>query len=129
MIPQIYVAGPYSAPNRQEREINTAEALAIGRLLVAEGCYPIIPHQNGLEFESERSDENWWRAATLDALKRTDACVVVGEWNESIGTLGEVAWCHEAGHPCFELPSDRGLTSEFYAWVDRWREMISWVRA
>ena len=128
MIPLIYVAGPYTAPTRQEREINTSEANDMGRLLVAEGCYPIIPHQTGLQFENERSDEPWWRAATLEALKVCHACVVVGEWNESEGTIGELAWCHENWFPTFEAQGS-GLPLEFYQWVDAWRKMSREVEA
>lgn len=43
----IYVAGPYGASTSEEIERNVYRACALGRLVTATGCVPVVPHAAG----------------------------------------------------------------------------------
>ncbi len=98
--PLVYVAGPYRASNAWlvEQNIRRAEAVAIQ---VAEvGCYPITPHTNTRGyFEHAQPDADFWLQATLELMRRCDAVLMMPNWRESSGAIGEFNEAVRMGKP------------------------------
>lgn len=113
-IPRIYVAGPYSAPEYEDRYNNVSKAVTVGRLIVQMGAFPVVPHMAGLEFESLQSDWHWWMAVTSRELGTCDACAVLPDHKHSKGTLKEIEQCRSTNIPLFFLPTD---VNELHAFV------------
>lgn len=98
-----YIAGPYSDASRArvERNIRFAEALALD---VAElGALPVCAHtmcsHPGFEIAQPR---DFWINATLELLRRCDACLMVPGWETSEGATGERRLAGEMRLPTFD---------------------------
>ena len=86
----VYIAGPFRGENAWavERNIRAAEELAFK--VACRGYYPLCPHTMTRFFNGTLTDE-FWLAATMELLRRSDALLTVGQdWGRSDGTVGEV---------------------------------------
>ncbi|MFX1415244.1 MAG: DUF4406 domain-containing protein [Promethearchaeota archaeon] len=117
---KIYVAGPYTAPTREEMEENVQKAIDVGIELWRKGHFPLIPHL--LHWVDLRAEElgvpmGWndymlWDAPWLD---HCEALLLVAK---SKGALIELEHATQKGliifHSVSEIPSvKRGST-----WAD-----------
>lgn len=99
----VYVAGPFSAPDRAGVERNIEAAVAVGLRVAALGHCPVVPHANTSHPDYERLQPyTFWIEATLALLRRCDAIVMVREWQQSTGARGERAWAAENGLRIFD---------------------------
>lgn len=114
--PLIYIAGPFSAPDRSgvERNIGRAEAWA---LRVAElGGMPVCSHTNTShpDFESVQQYP-FWIAGTMALLEVCDAILLISGWEESRGAKGEAVRAHELMMPAF---IGTGGLEELKKWIE-----------
>jgi nucleoside 2-deoxyribosyltransferase len=111
MIPVVYVAGPYRAPNRAGVELNIQAARHVGKLCCVKGWSPIIPHANTghLDETLPGLQDEFWLESTMELLRRADAVVLVPGWEMSSGTRAEIAEATLRGIPVYDalhlLPS------------------------
>lgn len=93
----VYVAGKFSGPTRADVEANIAAAVALGVEVARAGHNPIIPHANtGAPEFCEVQGYEWWCAATMELLRRSDGVCLVGNWLDSPGAREEARyalWC------------------------------------
>lgn len=96
----IYVAGKYSAgtPEQVERNIRVAQSWAAAINRTGLGVFAVVPHSLSRNIESSL-DEETWRAGTLALSRRCDGLVLLPEWQESAGSLGELAAAKLDGRP------------------------------
>lgn len=98
----VYVIGPLFGPNDWEIRRNIHRAAALGYEVAKLGAYPFIPHTNtGSVFIGTMTPEFWYEA-TLEALRRCDAAILVSGWEESKGSRAEVEEAKQIGTPVFE---------------------------
>jgi len=107
----VYVAGPYSAPSHVERELNIVQARTVGAAIVRLGAVPFIPHSNTAHFDDVASPEFFY-AAGLEFLHRSDAVFMGPFWEKSSGSLLELREAGRVGIPVFYT------LQELKAWLD-----------
>ena len=110
MIPLIYLAGPYSAPNSHVIFENCTSAIAIAQQVIELGAYPVLSHALGLFCQDGCGQGyDWWCAATKLQMLRCDAVLMLPGWQGSNGAIGEHAAAVAADMPVFtmvrELPT------------------------
>jgi len=97
-----YVAGPYSAVTRQQRDRNIALADEVGRELMRRGYAPIVPHNNCARWDDDaRFNYGDFIRADLAILSRCDLLVAVGDWRRSEGARCEVQHALQRGIPVY----------------------------
>ena len=101
----VYIAGPYRAPTAWMRECQIREAERAGFNVATMGAVPVIPHTMFRFFDGTLVD-GYWLDATLSLLDRCDAVLLVGDWERSEGTLGEIQAAKKKRKPVFELAYD-----------------------
>lgn len=116
MIPQVYIAGAYSAPLILDRMSNIERAAKVARLVVQAGAYARCPHLLGAQCDSLERSWEWWMEATSGDLERCDAVVVAPGWEESRGTKQEI---EQAGYQCLPVfyATSSGLPASFFSWL------------
>lgn len=92
----VYVAGPY----RSKKGINGIRdninhAMDVARILWKEGYAVICPHGNTAFMDGKDIKAKVFLDGDLELLKRCDAMVLVGDWKNSKGTVGEVTYAKE----------------------------------
>lgn len=118
MHPLIYVAGPYRAASREAVAQNIDAARQIGAAAAAIGWYPVIPHANTAHMELNlQHDDEFWLRGTLELMTRCDAVVLVPGWQNSAGTLGEIAKADSMQLPIFRTIDDLPSASAFHDWA------------
>lgn len=97
-----YVAGRFSAANRELVQANIEAAEGLGLFLASHGFYPVIPHSSTGHpgFEKVGSYE-FYIEGTLELMRRCDCVVLVPGWESSRGARGEVAEAERLGIPVF----------------------------
>lgn len=91
MIPRVYVAGAYTDSRAWVVESNCAKASIVGDLIVEHGGIPIVPHEVGHRRASIQTDYEWWCEATMSLMHTCYMVVVVPGYENSKGTLAEIA--------------------------------------
>jgi hypothetical protein len=106
-IPLVYVAGRFSAPDREGVRRNIDAAEIVGIEVAWRGACPIVPHTNTShpDFEKVQSYE-WWIEATKEMARRCDAMMMVPGWEMSSGARGEKALYDSIGKPVFTMYVD-----------------------
>ncbi len=97
----IYVAGPYSAPTREDIQANIFRARVAAEKIATIGAVPLTPHLNTAHMDHLR-DRAWWLEATLALMHVCDAVYLLYGWQDSEGARGEEREARQAGIPCFE---------------------------
>ena len=97
----VYVAGPYRASTEYgiKTNIRNAEELAIKVWQAGAAC--ICPHLNSA-FLGGVIEDNGWLRGDLEIIRRCDALLLVPNWENSVGTRGEVDLAKSIGLPVFE---------------------------
>jgi hypothetical protein len=94
VIPVVYIAGPLRGATAWDVEQNIRRAEEVAVRVARAGGIPICPHANTRFINSQQTDE-FWLEGDLEILRRCDGLVVVEGWENSAGTLGEIA-CAQA---------------------------------
>ena len=110
----VYVAGPFTAPNAWERELNVRAAENYAMEVAKMGAMPLCPHTNTRFFEGTCTPEFWYEG-TLELLRRCDTMIVLPTWLKSVGTRREF---DEAGK--LALPVHHNLQS-LSEWLEKWK--------
>lgn len=98
----IYIAGPYRGPDRVAITCNIANAREIAIQAAALGWFPVCPHMNTAHLEEELDHpDDFWLAGTMLLMEKCAAVVLVPGWQNSTGTLAEVARAKQLGIPVF----------------------------
>ena len=102
----IYIAGPFTAPNAWERELNVRAAENIAMAVAEMGAMPLCPHSNTRYFDGTISPDFWYEG-TLELLGRCDAMIVaVSNWQRSKGTKREIDEAGKRVIPVFYSTAD-----------------------
>jgi hypothetical protein len=101
-LPLVYIAGPFSGPDRHSVDLNIKAAEAASLLVARLGAAPVCPHANTANpaFESAQGYE-FWIEATAELLRRCDGAVFIWGWESSSGARKEYALAFGLGIPCF----------------------------
>ena len=114
----VYVAGAYRSPTVWLVEKNIIEAQAVAaQVLAIPGLHPVCPHMNTRHMEGIAPDEQVLEG-TLEMMRRCDAVIVIGAWERSAGTRGEVKEAVRLGLPVLYAWGDE-------SWSARWLMMIA----
>jgi hypothetical protein len=106
----VYVAGRFSAPDREGVEANIRAAALVGLEVAKVGGFPLIPHCNTAHPDFERVQPyRFWIDATMAMLCTCEALILVAGWETSSGARGEVAAAQERGMPVFQPGDYEGL--------------------
>lgn len=94
----IYIAGPFRAKGARavEQNIRRAEDAAYG--VWAQGHAAMCPHTNA-RWEDPEIGDQVFLDGTLELMRRCDAVIVLPDYMNSQGTLGEIAEAHRLGMP------------------------------
>ena len=119
MQPLIYVAGPYRAATRDDIARNIDAARVIGISAAALGWFPVIPHANTAHMELDLPElgDDFWLRGTMEMMERCDAVVLVPGWQNSAGTLGEIARAYELRIPVFRTLDTLPTACAFIEWL------------
>ena len=93
----IYIAGPY----RGEIDKNVALAERRAAHLARLGVTFVCPHSNGRPHDDLNLSEDYWIRMTMELMRRCDAVLVVGDWQGSSGTRGEIKEAYKMAKPVF----------------------------
>lgn len=98
--PLVYVAGPYRAASewKVKRNVDLAERYAIMVWRLGAAC--ICPHKNTERFGGAAPDSAWIEG-DMEIVRRCDALLVIGDWQRSEGTIGEIREATRCGIPIF----------------------------
>lgn len=115
-LPVVYVAGPYRAatPRRILANIWTAQEAAL--VVWQAGGVAICPHANTALFDGE-ADDSVWLQGDLELLRRSDAVLMCGAWQESAGATAEHRLATELGLPVFY----EAMPGVLRAWIHEWK--------
>jgi hypothetical protein len=98
----VYVAGPYRAPNVWQVEQNIRRAEEMAFLVWRLGAVPVTPHLLGRHLDKVLPDPHVLQAM-LAVLKMCHVLVTVPNWQNSKGTVDEIAEATRLGIPTFDL--------------------------
>lgn len=103
-----YVAGKYTAPTKEEVQMNINAAEKVGKQTLLMGMVPIIPHRISAHWENEpefahMSHKDWMESYCFPMLDACDAIVMVPGWQESPGSCMEHARAKEQQMPVFYM--------------------------
>ena len=125
----VYIAGPFRGRTAWDIEQNIRRAEDLGYLVAQVGASPLIPHANTRYFHGSMSDA-FWLDATLELLRRCDAIVLCKGYQDSIGSLAEIAEATRLIIPVFAGPSTLISTSmPFYGTINEWDLFHKWVKS
>jgi hypothetical protein len=114
--PIVYIAGPFSGATRAEVAWNIASAELAGLAVARMGAFPFIPHTNTGHPAFEKAQPyDFWIAGTMAMLYRCDAMLMVDEWENSKGAVGERGEALRIGMPVF----DSAQMVEMKEWIER----------
>lgn len=98
----VYIAGPYSGPDRMAVLANIARAERLGIEVAKAGAMPVIPHANTAHVEFEMVQPYpFWIAGTMALLRVCHAVITTDDWERSSGARGEVADALKRNMPVF----------------------------
>lgn len=127
MIPLIYVAGRYRAPDRAAIAQNIAAARQVGMETARLGWFPVIPHSNTSHMDHYLPElgDDYWLSGTKELMERCDALVLVPGWETSEGTKGEIARADELRIPVYRSLEQLPSASSFVAWLHQYQARLA----
>ena len=112
----VYIAGPFSADDGWGVAQNVHRAEAAARAVVRLGAMPVTPHSIGARMAGTETQE-FWRAGTLELMRRADAVLVLPRYECSIGTKGEIAEAQRLRMPLFLPAGDEPNFEALSSWI------------
>ncbi len=111
----IYVAGPYTDDGHFTTRMNVLKASEKVAQCFKKGWTVYSPHRtcDGFEYIQDELglDHDKWTELFLEAVKRSDAILMVGDWNKSDGSKEEYKCAKKNGldiyHSVEEIPNLR----------------------
>lgn len=97
----IYVAGKYRGKNAWEVENNIRVAERAAFVIASNGMMPLCPHANSRFFHGTLTEE-FWIEGTMELMRRCDAVYFCEDWDESVGSVGEMNEAIGLEMPIFE---------------------------
>lgn len=99
-----YIAGPYRAKTKAERDLNIESARQVGVKVARKGYMPLIPHSNTARFDDIAPDlpDEMWLKGTLEQMEKCDIVVLCPGYEHSSGTLAEMRRARDLGIPIYE---------------------------
>jgi nucleoside 2-deoxyribosyltransferase len=97
----VYTAGPYRAGNSWAIEQNIRDAELASLQVWRLGAVPICPHTMTRHFQGALPDATWL-TGDLELVRRSDAVVMIGDWQHSQGACAEKAYAEARDVPVFE---------------------------
>jgi hypothetical protein len=102
---RIYIAGAYSADNVLSVLDNIRKGIRVGTELLLKGYYPFIPWLDYNVFLQLRDNENisveTIKEHSIAWLEVSDAVLVLSNWENSKGTIAEIARAKELNIPVY----------------------------
>lgn len=97
---RIYVAGPYTAKNSRDTQLNVNKAISIGCKLLKKGYAPFIPHLCHYIWIHPDGDFEYevWTSYDMEWLKACDAFFLI---ESSPGTCRELEEARKMGIPIY----------------------------
>ncbi|MDI1346314.1 MAG: DUF4406 domain-containing protein [Pseudolabrys sp.] len=120
--PLVYIAGPYRASTEREVVLNIRRAEEAAIEVWKAGGVAICPHLNTALFGGVLPDETWL-SGDIEILRRCDAILMVGKWQDSKGARDELLFACDQGIRWEEfeyLISRARLATWIAARADRW---------
>ena len=96
MIKYIYIAGPYTLP---DKEVNVKKAIEVANEVWEAGYFPYLPHLNHYWDLQTPHDYEDWLALDAEWLKQCDALIRIPGLSE--GADYEVSLAEELGIPVY----------------------------
>jgi hypothetical protein len=96
----VYIAGPFRAVNAWEQEQNVRAAESVALQMWAAGYSAICPHTQSRNYQGALPDEVWL-AGFIAQMNLCAGVVLVPGWEESEGTLLEIAEARRNGIPVY----------------------------
>jgi len=99
-----YVAGPYTAPTRDEVAANVARAVEYGKQVLAAGFVPVVPHKITEFWDLDGrfagyTHGDWLEKYCFPLLKQCHAIFLYPGWAKSKGACREFDFALEHGIP------------------------------
>jgi hypothetical protein len=91
-----FISGPYRASSSYKVQQNIYRAELIAKKYWKLGYAVICPHKNTSLFDCMLPDEVWLEG-DLEILSRCDVIVMMGNWDKSVGALGELKLARDLG--------------------------------
>jgi hypothetical protein len=108
----IYIAGPFRGKNAWEIENNVRYAENVGFKIMNLGHMPLIPHSNTRYFHGTLPCD-FFIQGTLELMRRCDAVLLIGKWEQSQGSLGEKSEAERLKIPVFFENEIYSLLNDF----------------
>ena len=104
----VYLAGPYRAESEfgVHRNIHDAELIAIEVWRMGAAC--ICPHKNTAYFGGSLPDSTWLEG-DLELVRRSDAVLLLADWESSSGARAEKSLAGQLGIPVLYDLSGLGI--------------------
>jgi len=96
----VYIAGPYTGQHFYQEYMNVYRAWLMGTEVARLGAMPVIPQQN-TAFMDGVQPYRFWLEGTMEIMRRCDAVLVLSDYDESKGTLGEIDEARRLDMPLF----------------------------
>jgi hypothetical protein len=112
-MPVIYIAGPYSASTKEQKEKNIAVARDAAIRLWSNGFAAICPHLNTSHFEDHCIDEEVFLEGDKRILARCDGVFLLPGWEGSAGATSEKRFAKHLGIPVFDNNDVQSMRNHF----------------
>lgn len=113
----IYVAGPLRPNSKFTAEHHIAQAKVAASMVRQLGGYPVTPHLNSGHLLLEGFDETVTMQGALELMYRSDAVMLIGNWQQSNGTLREIECAAHRGMSIFTEAEVKQSWAGFMAWL------------
>jgi len=116
ILPVVYIAGPYRAPTVRRVLANIWRAQDAALMVWRAGAVALCPHGNTMLFDGEAADDVWL-LGDLELLRRSDAVLMVSDWQASQGACAEHQLAVDLGLPIF-YDTQPGV---LHTWIVDWK--------
>lgn len=113
----VYIAGKYRGPNSWAIECNIRKAEEMAAKVWAMGLIALCPHSNSRHMEGVTTDQHMLDG-TMELMRRCDAVLLLNNWRQSEGALGEIEEAKSRGIPIFGTYSEQEGLEDLELWAN-----------